>query len=166
MNGYLLDTNVISRWFSGHANVLAHIHSLPNDTPLQVSVIAIGEVEFGHQITRTTDLDERDRCSRFIANQFPAPLDVTKHVVSHYGDSRAQLFRDYPPQGKKQNHPERCHDTVTASDLEIDENDLWMAAQAITHNLVFVSNDKKILERIRTASNRVLDVEDWELPLT
>jgi tRNA(fMet)-specific endonuclease VapC len=162
VKGYLLDTNAVSGLASGHPRITDRFAALPDGTPLHISVIVLGENEFGSRITTSTDLQVRDDDARWINNLFPFPLPITRHTVQHYGDIRAQLFRDYPPKGKKQNHPERCHDTVTGSDLGIDENDLWMAAQAIEHNLVMVSHDKGLLERIRGSSGKLLDVEDWE----
>ena len=57
-------------------------------------------------------------------------------------------------------NPESCYDRVTGQELGIDENDLWIAAQSIAHNLVLVSNDRML--KIRTAAGVVLDLEDWE----
>lgn len=57
-----------------------------------------------------------------------------------------------------------CFDPVTAKELGIDENDLWIAAQSIEHNLILVSNDK--MARIREVAGPVLDVEDWTKPPT
>jgi predicted nucleic acid-binding protein len=43
--------------------------------------------------------------------------------------------------------------------LGIDENDLWLAAQAVARNLTLVTNDK--IEKIREAANGSLYVENW-----
>jgi predicted nucleic acid-binding protein len=47
---------------------------------------------------------------------------------------------------------------VTSQELGIQENDLWMAAQALEYNLVFVTNDK--MERIREVCAD-LQLENW-----
>ena len=51
---------------------------------------------------------------------------------------------------------------TTGKDLGIDENDIWIAAQAKTHNLVLVTHDsrgnfRKVLSQFAPA----VAVEDW-----
>jgi len=49
-------------------------------------------------------------------------------------------------------------DPVTAKVLGIQENDLWIAAQAIERNLILVTNDG--MSRIREIASE-LRIEDW-----
>jgi predicted nucleic acid-binding protein len=49
-------------------------------------------------------------------------------------------------------------DPVTSRELGIQENDLWIAAQALEYNLVLVTNDK--MDRIRDVCED-LQVENW-----
>ena len=107
-----------------------------------------------------TDQQKRDDFERWFSHTFPSLWPITRHTVRPYAEVRAELFRRYPPQGKRENHPEMCYDKISGKELSIDENDLWLAAQALEHNLVLVSNDR--MKRIRTAAGRLLDVEDWE----
>jgi predicted nucleic acid-binding protein len=55
-----------------------------------------------------------------------------------------------------------------ATTLGIDENDLWIAAQAIQYNLVLVTNDG--LERIRAVLRQVAPalqaIENWTVSKT
>ncbi len=136
MNGYLLDTNIIAHYFGAHPNVIVRINSLPDDTPLFVSAIALGEIAFGHSITHSTNQHRRDEFDRFINNEFPVAftINVSRHTRVYYGVLKAALFTRFPPTSKKENHPERCVDRATGAELGIDENDLWMAAQALEHN--------------------------------
>jgi tRNA(fMet)-specific endonuclease VapC len=163
LNGYLLDTNTIGYYFGKHVNVIARIDSLPDETPMFVSAIALGEIAFGHSLTHSTDHHRRDEFDRFINNEFPKAftVNVTRHTRIYYGDLKAKLFVKFPPKSASENHPERCVDRATGAELGIDENDLWMAAQAIEHNLILVTNDE--MKRIREVSD-ALDVEDWTEP--
>lgn len=162
MKGYLFDTNAISRWYSGNASIRAKIDGLSDDVPLCVSMITLGEMQFGDKITTTTDQAKRDEFKKWFRDKFPVPfrLTITEHTTECYGDIRSQLFKQFPPCGKRENHPEMCFDKVMAKELGIDENDLWIAAQAIEHNLILVSNDR--MNRIQTAAGRELYLEDWE----
>src|SRR5207249_4222997 len=121
-----------------------------------------GEIAFGHEITQSTDHQVRIECDTFVNNEFPLPIPVTRHTRMHYGMLKARLFRAYPPQHQGQNHPERCFDRVTGAELGIDENDLWIAAQAIERNLILVTNDEML--RIREVAD-ALDVENWTQPM-
>jgi tRNA(fMet)-specific endonuclease VapC len=89
-------------------------------------------------------------------------IPVTPHTACHYGFLKANIFRLHPPHSTRQNHPERCIDRVTGAELGIDENDLWIAAQAIERNLILVTNDEML--RIREVAGGLLDVEDWTRP--
>ena len=144
MRGYLLDTQTICYWFDDHApeyvNVNAHIRKVPADSPLMVSVITLGEIEYGHCLAEIPDLKKQEEFRKFLEDTFPSPLEISIFTPRYYGEIRALLFTKYPPKGKNR-RPEQCHDPATASELGIDENDLWIASQAYEHNLVLVTND-------------------------
>jgi tRNA(fMet)-specific endonuclease VapC len=77
-----------------------------------------------------------------------------------YGDLRARLFEKFAPKKRRRKglRPEELVDPVTAKELGIQENDLWIAAQAIERNLVLVTNDA--MARIQEVASE-LKVEDW-----
>jgi predicted nucleic acid-binding protein len=50
-------------------------------------------------------------------------------------------------------------DPLTAKCLGIQENDLWIAAQAYESNLVLVTHDK--MDRLREVASDLLAFEDW-----
>jgi predicted nucleic acid-binding protein len=56
VHGYLLDTNIVAYWFderrSEHQRVVQHIQELPDATPLMISAITLGEIEYGLQVAR------------------------------------------------------------------------------------------------------------------
>jgi predicted nucleic acid-binding protein len=56
VHGYLLDTNIVRYWFderrSEHQRVVQHIQKLPDATPLMISAITLGEIEYGLQVAR------------------------------------------------------------------------------------------------------------------
>ena len=60
MHGYLLDTNIVAYWFderrSEHERVVQHIQELPDTTPLMISAITLGEIEYGLQVARVNTL--------------------------------------------------------------------------------------------------------------
>jgi len=52
MRDYLLDTNIWSDWYNPAKNskILQHIQQLPTVVRLHISVITIGEIDFGFNI--------------------------------------------------------------------------------------------------------------------
>jgi predicted nucleic acid-binding protein len=150
-----------------HANVSAHVQQAVTDaSTLHVSVIAIGEISHGHAITTKPDPQKQAAFTAWIQQQFPNPLQITVHTAEHYGELRTTLFQQYAPKNKKHVRTEDCFDQTTGKELGIQENDLWMTAQAAEHDLIFVTHDG--MEHIKNAAKIygiMKDPEDWTNPL-
>jgi predicted nucleic acid-binding protein len=89
---------------------------------------------------------------------------MTSHVAEQYGDLKAWLFNNCGPKPKKSKakRAEELVDPITGFELGIDENDLWIAAQAKTHNLVLVTNDfKGNFGKVLIQFAATLKVENW-----
>jgi tRNA(fMet)-specific endonuclease VapC len=167
VHGYLLDTNIVMYWFDPrrpqHERVMQRIEERPEAAPLMISAITLGEIEFGLQVSKVSTPEQeasQDELRVFIDTNLPMVLDVTKATRVYYGLLRASVFEKYAPNAKRRSglRPEQLIDPVTSRELGIQENDLWMAAQALQYNLVFVTNDK--IERIREACAD-LQIENW-----
>lgn len=74
------------------------------------------------------------------------------------GRSTKESVRESTCFRRKGLRPEQLVDPTTAKELDIQENDLWLAAQALEHNLVLVSHDK--MTRLRKVAEE-LRVQDW-----
>ncbi len=164
MQGYLLDTNIIRYWFDPqcqeHEPVDSRIRQLPVGTPLAISAITLGEIEYGLKVCDEASYE--DRLNAFIEDQLPLRIDVTSTTRNSYGLIRARLFRKYAPSHlRRKRHPEQLIDSVTGLALGIQENDLWIAAQAVEHKLVLVSNDR--LVHVRSVAPE-LQTENWAVP--
>ena len=155
MPGYLLDTNTVRNWFDGDAGKFPAVEIAAEaraaESPLYVSAITIGEIEFGHAFHPAGTGGKRDDFVAFVRKQLPQILEVSKHTAEPYGRIRAKLAESFPPPSgwTKKIRPEQLYDPVTARELGIDENDLWIVAQAVERNLVLVTSDK--MTRIREA---------------
>ncbi len=164
MRGYLLDTNIISYWFQPgtpeNRNVVTHIGGLDAGAPLRVSAVTLGEIEYGHRVVSTTGRPIQVQFNRFVQTQLPDVLDVRRTTRTYYGQIRARLFEKYSPQhGRKALRPEQLVDPVTAKALSVQENVIWIAAQAVEYNLVLVTHDR--MARLRDVAGDILDIEDW-----
>ncbi|MFL6232315.1 MAG: PIN domain-containing protein [Thermoanaerobaculia bacterium] len=164
MRGYLLDTNIISYWFDEQSlqnrSIVERIRDLPGETPLRISAISLGEIEFGFRVRREEDAEFERELRRFLQEKLPTVLDVTSTTRTYYGSIRASLFDRYTPRRKlnKQLRLGQLTDPVSELELGIQENDVWIAAQAIEYNLVLVSNDK--LTKIRDVADGLF-LENW-----
>jgi len=169
MKGYLLDTNVVSDWLDEthdrHEAVSGRIVQLADtDSVLFTSSIVLGEIEYGIQTLPVSKRESLSELRLHVDVQFVQRrllLDVTRATTKEYGVLRARLFDKYAPgtKRKKTKRPEQLKDPETSLSLGIQENDLWLAAQALERNLVLVSNDKH-MKRIRAVAPE-LQVEDW-----
>jgi len=164
VRGYLLDTMILSYWWDAqrpeHQSVVARIDSLNELAPLRISAVTWGEIEYGHRCVSGSHTPIQVQFWRFVASRVPETLDIRKTTSIYYGQLRARLFDKFAPKNKKRpKHPEQLVDPVTATELGIQENDLWIAAQFVEHNLVLATNDRMI--HIRQVAGDLLQVEDW-----
>jgi tRNA(fMet)-specific endonuclease VapC len=177
---FLLDTQTVRYWYDNECPqnrvVLANIGSLQSQVALSehkprllISVITLGEIEFGHRVAPSPNPDKQAEYLRFVWEQLPERLDVTQDATAAFGELRKRLFDKYAP-GKKRKpkmRPEQLIDPITSKELGIQENDLWLCAQAIGHDMVLVTNDA--IRRIREVSQGmqpVLLLQDWTVPNT
>lgn len=168
VNGYLLDTNTLSYLVdesrAEHTSAIRRFGELPDDTPLFTSVITLGELEYGRYICGASP--SRDA---FFGGRLQT-LDITRHTSYVYGCLRARLFERFSPHEyrTKRMRPWQLVDPVSEEKLGIQENDLWIAAQAFEMNLVLVTHDRmRRICAICEAANNVAGTpdppcfEDW-----
>ena len=75
------------------------------------------------------------------------PLNVTKHTAEEYSFIKAELANKYLSNALRKMRPrwiEEWVDKATGQKLQVDENDLWLCAQAKERNLILLTADKKI----------------------
>lgn len=155
---FLLDTSALSallnQGHSLHARATAFKDQYAGqEQRLFVCVISLAEMQFGLSMyerllpkPNQADLDAvRGRIQA--AGGLSEPLEVTRHVADEQGQLRSGWAWSVAPrkaaQGKlKGAPPERWSDEWPANKLQITENDIWIAAIALTHDLTLVTCDK------------------------
>ena len=178
MRDFLLDTQTVRYWYDSdclqNQAVMANIESLRRQTEsweykprLLVSVITLGEIEFGHRVNPLPNPDVQAEYLKFVGEQLPVRLEVIEDVTALFGELRRRLFDKYAPGAmrKPKMRPEQLVDPITSKELGIQENDLWLCAQAVTHDMVLVTNDA--MHRIREVSQGmqpVLLIQNWTIP--
>ncbi len=169
MPGYLIDTQTISYWFDGASGRYPSVQAAAEarrspDAPLYISAISLGEIQYGHAVHPTGAGPVRESFRKFVREKFPQVLRVSRHTAEPYGQIRATLFDKLGPKSRKskRERAEELCDPTTGRELGIDENDLWIVAQAAERNLVLVTHDKMV--HIREAlqeSETGVRIEDW-----
>jgi tRNA(fMet)-specific endonuclease VapC len=117
--GFLFDTVTCSRWRRGDRVLRERVEALPADAILYTSVISMGELAFGiYRAPQEYRERLRQRTQEMLA-RFSSILEVTHAVAETCGTIVAQVHPGY----------------------HIGQNDYWIAAVALTHNLVLITND-------------------------
>lgn len=166
MRTFLLDTCIWSYWFDTdrypkeNANIIKQLKTLEPGSKLGISIITWGEVAYGYKGFTAREPIQADYL-QFIKAKGPKTFNIDMHTANTYGTLRFLLFEKFAPRDKRKKNlrPEQLVDPVTSLELGIQENDLWIAAQAITRNLTLITNDKLI--RIRDVAGDDLDVKNW-----
>ena len=175
MADYLLDTNIISIWYDTnrpeHAKVVGRVNSARQPDPQTeyvsrffVSVVTLGEIEYGHRVAAVRDPAKQAAFARFVRQQCPVVLDMTPAAAEEYGELRAWLFNNCAPAHKKSKvkRAEELVDPSTGKELGIQENDIWIAAQAKAYNLVLVTHDSRgNFGKVLAQFAATLTAEDW-----
>jgi len=175
VSDYLLDTNILRYWYddnySEHEKVLARVQAVSTPDPdtqyvprLFVSVVTMGEIEYGHRYTEKPSISEQSKYLAFVREQCPEPLEVVTHVTEYYGMLKAWLMNNFSPRTMrgKAARLRQLVDPTTTEKLGVQENDVWIAAQAMTFNLVLVTHDHRgNFGKLQRKFEPELQVEDW-----
>lgn len=171
MEGYLLDTNAASALWDARnpdRSKLAEFLSRDGESLVFVSVIVLAEVEYGLKVADHLDSNLKAAIRAELA-KFTEILPIDKYTIEHYSDIRSKLFKAY---GKKDTRgkirtkrPEDLEliDRTTSRELGVQENDIWIVAQAIQYNLFLVTGDymRRICEVVN-AEGVVLRTGNWK----
>ncbi len=178
MRDYLLDTQMIRYWYDSgcreHVAVIGNVEALrtlaasaEHKPRLLLSVVTLGEIEFGHRVQVGAHAAHNEARMKFVNEQLPDRLELTDDAVRAYGEIRSRLFNRYAPgeMRKPKMRPEQLADPVNSLHLQIQENDLWLCAQAVGHQMVLVSNDAmdSITKAVEGMSPPLL-VQNWTMP--
>lgn len=135
---YLLDTDYCSYLQRQHPEVLEHFQTLPPEAKVVTSVITQAELLAGiHQAPGERRQRELRSVYEQMLLQIADILPVTSQVAEQFAEILTLLVRKGKP---------------------IPVNDIWIAAIARAHDLIWVSND----EHFQYVDG--LELEDWTQP--
>jgi len=156
MDTYLLDTNLVSVLYdarrANHQAVRDAIAALPAQAPQLVSVVTIAELRFGLALSRAAGqaLHHIEACLERTEGH---PLaEITRHTSDAFATVKASIaLARLDVRRRVPRWVEGWSDRVTGQRLQIDENDLWIAAQALERNYVVVTSDRDFSQVIAPA---------------
>jgi len=172
---FLLDTQTIRYWYDSdctqHAAVVRNVTALRRLTAalevkpkLLVSVVTRGEIEFGHRVGLVPNPAAQAAYVKFVVDELPEPFELSPDAAAAYGELRSRLFNKYAPGDKRKPKMlrEQLTDPATAKELGIQENDLWLCAQAVAHGMVLVTNDRMTrLREVAAGMSSSLLIQNW-----
>jgi len=147
MDTYLLDTNLVSALYdprrTNHQAVRAELASLDPSAVQLISVITIAELRYGLALSQAagTPLAHIEACiDRAEEHDLVGVGRHTAQAFAHVKSSIALVRLDI--RRRVPRWVEGWTDRVTSEMLQIDENDLWIAAQAVERNYVVITGDR------------------------
>lgn len=157
MRPFLLDTNIWAylyyqeKYTQEYSNVIKHMNQIDKTVPLGISVISWGEIAVGLPENDSGKDSMQRKHIEFVSSQKPWLVGIDEHTAEQYGKLRGRLSSE------KHRKKRDLVDIYTWLELGSMENDLWIIAQAVTRDLVLVTND----EKLRKIAGDGLIIENW-----
>lgn len=147
--GYLLDTSTLSAILdskhSAHGKTAAVIGALSLNSTKWVCPITLGELQFGvcysEWKTKTEATQLREQLAKVLSYDL---LKTNRHTARLYGELKGKILEnaDGVKGKRKLRKIEKWVDAIKKKPFGISDNDLWIAAAALEHELTVVSNDR------------------------
>lgn len=145
---YLLDTNHCSLAILGNTNVLNSLARIESSS-VSTCVIVQGE------LVDMAERSQRRETNLALVRNFLRSIyiyNIDQETANFYGQIKSAVFKQFAPKEKNKRRKTKI------TDLGFGENDLWIAAIALQHDLTIVSADSdfKRVQEVKT-----LSVESW-----
>lgn len=154
MEQILLDTNFVSVLFDprrpNFATVQACAQAFAQTDLVYLSAVVLAELRYGMEAAQRAGQDiSHIRQTLTQAAAYPL-AEVGRHTAEAYGDVKARLAGHYldlsrrPPRWL-----ENWQDRASGQVLQVDENDLWIVAQAIERDYLLITCDQRLADRFQ-----------------
>lgn len=156
MEFHLLDTNVISVLFDArrpnHAVVRRALEALDPGDAQYVSAVVIAELRYGMEAAALAGQDVTHiRQTLVDADRYPL-AEINRHTAEAYGDVKARLAHHWVDLSTRlPRWLEAWQERASTRTLQVDENDLWLVAQAVERNYRLVTSDGRLIDRFAPA---------------
>ena len=151
MDGYILDTSVLSAHLDSanrrHVDIRQAVQQLEGHATLFLSAVSLAELRYGVTLAKTFGHARLPALQKVLVDARNYPLlDVTHHTAAVYADIKTALVRKYLTNAaaRRPRWIEDWVDQATGKTLQIDENDLWMCAQAKERDFLVCTADRRM----------------------
>jgi len=145
---YLLDTTHCLGLLFGFPNVVGIVESL-DEAEISTNVAVCGELLYG--VYKSAQVDKNlDDIERFLKQIIIH--DINQDTSKVYAKLKAGILDRFGPEDQRKRR------NTAIESLGFKDNDVWIAATAIQHNLILVSGDSDIM---RLKGIEGLKVENW-----
>jgi predicted nucleic acid-binding protein len=138
-----------------HVNVREAVNGLQDGAPIYVSCVTLAEIHFGALLHEAASGQKHPRTLAILRDMKRYPVrQITRHTAEEYAEIKKALAVKFLPNFIKSHRPrwvEDWTDRATAKKLQVDENDLWIYAQAREWNFAIVTTDCDMVKHLTTA---------------
>ncbi|HEX8626064.1 MAG TPA: PIN domain-containing protein [Allosphingosinicella sp.] len=156
MEQILLDTNFVSVLFDPRRTnfdaVQARAKAFADSDLVYLSAIVLAELRYGMEAAQRAGQDIT-HIRHTLAQAANYPLaEVGRHTAESYGEVKARLAAHYLDLSRRPPRwIENWQDRASGQMLQVDENDLWIVAQAIERDYLLLTCDRRLADRFRPA---------------
>jgi predicted nucleic acid-binding protein len=149
MTGYIYDTSVLSALLDAshqrHVDIVRAIASLPEDASHYVSAVSLAELTFGVRMSEAFAPARLPALERMLLDvRAYGVLEVGHHTAAAYAELKTSLARRYLLKANRRDRPRWVEEWPVnnrGQKLQVDENDLWLCAQAKERLLTLLTAD-------------------------
>ncbi len=152
MEQILLDTNFVSVLFDPRRPnfnaVEARAKAFAQSDLVYLSVVVLAELRYGMEAAQRIGQDI-SHIRRTLTQAASYPLaEIGRHTAEAYGDVKARLADHYLDMSRRAPRwLEDWQDRASGKTLQVDENDLWIVAQAVERDYLLVTSDRRLADR-------------------
>ncbi len=162
MTGYIYDTSVLSALLDAvhkrHADIVRAVASLPDEDSHFVSAISLAELTFGVRMSEAFAPNRLPTLRQILIDvRTYGVLEVGHHTSAAYAELKTNLAKRYLLKANRRDRPrwlEQWPLNNRGEKLNVDENDLWLCAQAKERSLTLLTADGG-MQRIADADQDV-----------
>lgn len=149
MTGYIYDTSVLSALLDTshqrHADIVRAVASLDEDASHYVSAISLAELTFGVRMSEVFAPARLPALEQMLVNvRTYGVLEIGHHTATAYAELKTNLAKRYLLKANRRDRPRWIEEwplNNRGQKLQIDENDLWLCAQAKERLLTLLTAD-------------------------
>ena len=162
MTGYIYDTSVLSALLDAahqrHPDIARSVASLPEDSSHFVSAVSLAELTFGVRMSEFFAPSRLPALEQMLIDaRAYGVLEVGHHTAAAYAELKTNLAKRYLFKANRHDRPRWLEEWPLKNRgqrLQVDENDLWLCAQAKERSLTLLAADGGI-QRIADADPEV-----------